>query len=402
VSWEPVDLAADQYAQPSEPPEVFFLYRGKRHAIVGPPESLKTLVAAVLGLEWMRTGRGRCGLVDFEMGPSSARLLLEDLGATAEEVAALYYVTPDGPPEESDLAAMVDAGVTLAVVDAAAGAYDAAGLDDNKRSDVERFGRVWVRPLWQRGCTTVMLDHVVKQADARGRFAIGSERKLGGVDVQLGLEAVRQLHRGGSGTVRVSTLKDRPGHLGRPHVGEFHFTSDPVTHRIEWQFIPSTTEKSEERFRPTALMERASHALEVAGEPLGRTALAKRFDGKREWKFAAIACLLDEGYAHDDDGRITFVHPFTEDNGSLAVPSGSSPGSHPVPKRFPAQFPAPVPPVPPPYEGGTREPAGERRLRLGDPMYVVLLAEAQRDNHITYREAQELNTLHRLVEAATA
>jgi hypothetical protein len=178
MNWQPLNLTADEYAKPTEPPAILgLIYRGKRHGISGPPESAKTLLALAIGLEWYRAGLGRFALIDFEQGAATTRLLLEELGATKDELADIYYVEADAPPTPTDINMMLPAGVTLAIVDAAAGAYDASGLDDNKRADVERFARTWIVPLWQVGCTTLLLDHVVKNSETRGRYAIGSERK---------------------------------------------------------------------------------------------------------------------------------------------------------------------------------------------------------------------------------
>ena len=108
--------------------------------------------------------------------------------------------------------------VTLVVIDAAAGAYDASGLDDNKRQDVERFARAWVRPLFEIGITTLLIDHVTKNTETRGKYMIGSERKLGGVDVHLGLERGRQAahprrlgRRQGPRPQRPRRIPDPPG-----------------------------------------------------------------------------------------------------------------------------------------------------------------------------------------------
>jgi hypothetical protein len=193
-NWQPINLAAPEFDQPTEPPAICgLIYTAKRHALSGPPEAVKTLAALIFGLEHMRTSTGRFALVDFEMGERATRLLLHDLGATLAEIGAVYYVSPDGPPGPEDIGAMTAAGVTLAVIDSAAGAYNVSGLDDYKRADAEEFSRSWVAPLWERGVTTVVLDHVVKNGETRSRYAIGSERKLGAVDVHLGFEPVHPL-----------------------------------------------------------------------------------------------------------------------------------------------------------------------------------------------------------------
>jgi hypothetical protein len=264
MNWQPLDLTADEYAELSEPPVILgLIYRGKRHALSGPPESAKTLVALAVGLEWYRAGLGRFALIDFEQGAATTRLLLEELGATEDELAAVYYVEADAPPTPADINAMLPAGVTLTIIDAAAGAYDASSLDDNKRADVERFRRAWIEPLWRAGCTTILLDHVVKNSETRGRYAIGSERKLGAVDVHLGLEAVTHISRGGRGLIRVTVHKDRPAHLQRPHPCELHLASDPDTHRIAWETRPANADNAALDLPPSQI--KLLEALAVRG-----------------------------------------------------------------------------------------------------------------------------------------
>jgi hypothetical protein len=57
VSWQRIDLSDPQYDRPTEPPAICgLIYRRKRHTISGPPESLKTLLALIFGLEHMRAG----------------------------------------------------------------------------------------------------------------------------------------------------------------------------------------------------------------------------------------------------------------------------------------------------------------------------------------------------------
>ena len=90
------------------------------------------------------------------MGPYATRRLLLDLGFTLDEIRdqVVYYDAP-GEPGPADIAADGRGEASrFVVIDAAAGAYDASGLDDNKRQDVERFARAWVRPLFEIGITS--------------------------------------------------------------------------------------------------------------------------------------------------------------------------------------------------------------------------------------------------------
>jgi hypothetical protein len=239
MNWEPINLVTVEQ-RPSVRPtlgSLRFIYPGRRHVFSGPPESLKTLVAQIETLEVIRAG-GRVVLVDLETGPWDTRDRLRDLGATDDELAAVLYIEPDTPPTEETIAVLVALAPDLVVIDAAAGAYDLAGLDDNKRADVERFASLYVRGFWKAGIATILLDHVVKSTESRGRYAIGSERKLGGCDVHLGFETVKPLHRGSTGLVRVTVHKDRFGHLPRPTWG--CFASSPTPRRTR-SAGPSTT-----------------------------------------------------------------------------------------------------------------------------------------------------------------
>jgi hypothetical protein len=299
MNWVRINLASPEFDGPAEAPYLCgLIYKGKRHTISGPPETAKTLFALILGLEHMRGGHGGFALIDFEMGERAIRLLLEDLGATKNEIADVYYVAAESAPDADDIQDLADANVTLAVVDAAVGAYHVSGLDDGDRGDAERFGLAWIDPLWTRGIASIVIDHVVKNSEARGKYTIGSERKLGRVDVHLGLETVgKQLHRGGSSIVRVTTHKDRPGHLQRPKAGEVHLASDLDSHQITWSFesaAPDANNGNRGGLRPTYYMDRVVEYLSSQHELVPRTAVTDHIGGKKEWVIRAIDCLVSE------------------------------------------------------------------------------------------------------------
>ncbi len=303
MTWQAQNLAAEEFSvAPPAPDLVGLIYRGERHVISGPPEAMKSMFAFIVAIEEIRAG-GKVAILDFELGPAAVRALFVDLGASLEEVASIYYVEPDGPPEPEDIDAMLEESVTLTIIDAAAGAYDVSELDDNARKDAEKFARAWIKPLWKNGVTVILIDHVTKNAETRGRFTIGSERKIGQTRCHLGLEVPegKQLHRGSDGLVRVRVHKDTRGYLQRGIVTELDLHSDPDTHAITWQFRRQVTSQGAD-FRPTGLMEKVSRFLEQHGE-VPRARIEEAGLGKQgKWVRVAIDTLIEEECAAETPG----------------------------------------------------------------------------------------------------
>jgi hypothetical protein len=322
VSWAWLNLDAPEFAEPSEPPTIGgLIYPGLRHVVSGQPESLKTLVALILSLTAQRQDE-LVAHIDLEMGSKRTRTLLEDLGATANEIHDHIYTEGGGPPDRHDLGHLIGNEVALVTIDAAAGAYNATGLDDSTRQDVEKFAAAWIDPLYQHGVATLLIDHVVKNADQRGKWAIGSERKAGQADVHLGLELIgNPLTRGGNALVKVRVHKDRPGWLTRPYAAELALTSDPATHRITWEWKAPASEhaKTSQGWRPTLYMERVSLHLEEHG-PMSRTSIYKAGLGKREYLVHAVDVLLADGNLREDGSRLVPAIPFRHDEAGSRVP----------------------------------------------------------------------------------
>jgi hypothetical protein len=342
MSWAPLDLRTVS-DEPPEPPELGGLvYRGRRHWWSGPPESAKTLVAYAVALEAIRAG-WRVALVDFEMGERDAKARLRDLGATDDNLERFDYYAPDAKPKLADLDAIAERA-QLVIVDAAAGAFDLSGLDENR--EAEKFNTTWVRPLWNAGATTVVLDHVVKNAEARGMFASGHHRKIGGTEVHLGFHATTPLRRGHSGYVTVTAHKDRPG-FHRKTVGTIELHSDPETHAITWAWkaTPASVHEAD-GWRPTVLMERVSRYLETYPEGATRQAVKTAGLGNTKYVLEALNFLISDGYAEQPDtGRrgapVRSVRPFRhEPDGAGTFPNvpdlGTRPNGASVPEAFPS------------------------------------------------------------------
>ncbi len=303
MSWEPIDLAKLEPRLATLPTigGVELVYPGKRHVFSGPPESAKTFATYAIALEEIRCG-GNILLVDFEMGPWDARDRLREMGTTDAELEHVFYIEPETPATAEIIESLASSWTfTLVVIDAAAGAYSLQGLDDNKRGDVERFARIYVQAFWLRGVATIVVDHVVKAAENRGRNPIGSERKLGGADVHLGFETVRALARGGSGLFRIITHKDRFGHLKRPKAAELELCSDPRAHAITWTFSAAGSADAGS-WRPTHLMEKVSRWLELQPDEVSRSDVEKSVTGTGEFVRRALDELIAAGHVAERGG----------------------------------------------------------------------------------------------------
>lgn len=347
-SWQPINLADPEHKIPPEPPAVAgLLYAARRHVISGPPEAAKTLIAYHLLLEALRDG-DKVSIIDFEMGSVAAWRLLHDLGATDDEIQQIHYVEPHQPPTPDALQAIIDHGTRYALIDAAIGAYDTTGLDDNARKDVEEFARLWIRPLWKAGVATILLDHVTKNAETRGRYAIGSERKGGQTDIHLGFEALKQISRGGSGLVKVTVHKDRPAFLHRPTAATLELNSSPHDNAITVDIHTTQTAADDEPWRPTFQMERVSRYLENHSEPVSRTNVETNVKGHSAKTLRqAIDALVEDGYAVEIPGargarNVAIIRPYRQQNN----PTPSTP-SHPVPPRPDGVISTPSAAVPP-------------------------------------------------------
>jgi len=328
-SWRPRNLA-ELEERPLVRPTlggVGFVYPGKRHVFSGERESAKTLAAYAVAVEVLRAG-GRVVVIDFEMGEWDARDRLRELSATAEELARLFYIQPEERATPAVVEALIALEPSLVIIDAAAGAYELQGLDDNKRGEVERFASLYVQPFWRREIATIVIDHVVKDPEKRRGYAIGSERKGGAADVHLGFEAITKLSRGGRGVYKLTTFKDRPTWLRRPTAGELHVESgEGGALRVQFQAAAAEGPGPEDGFRPTVLMERVSRYLEAQSEPVPRSAVEKYVRGSAEYLRLAIDCLVREGYTSEQHGPrnarlLLSVQAFRSDD---LVPT-SSPG----------------------------------------------------------------------------
>lgn len=379
ASWEPINLRHVPDVPPEPPDYLGLVYRGRRHWFSGPPESLKTLVAYIVILVAVRA-RERVALIDFEMGQRDARNRLHEMGATDDDLDLIEFYEPDTAPTKEILQGIAER-CALVVIDAAAGAYQLLGLDENR--DAEKFNARMPDVLWKAGATTIVLDHVVKNPDQRGPWASGHHRKIGGTEVHLGYQAT-PLERGGSAVTRITAHKDRPGfhHRGKGNAGSIAFRSDPETHALTWERKAPGEATSNEWRGPTIYMEAISRYLEKNG-PTSRSRTYNEVPGNKQRKVDAVACLLDQAFVSVDESgsKLRSVRPFRHEE---PVPGGSQvrSGTKSEPESAGSPVPKPFPTVP--------EPASTPGS-LGSPSYKEGTGNGELDD-------TELERLHSLGE----
>ena len=320
--WEPVDLSGvltgtnliDPPSVLTRDDDVPMLYPGRVNAFFGEPESLKTFLA-LLGAA-QELGRGKHVVyADYEDAERSAVERLRALGTKDEDILSSfsYFGSPHpllDDKEELLLSELIDqkGPVTLAVFDGVTAAMAAGGLNPNEGTDVTGFYGAAPRWFADNGAAVLLLDHVPKDKTGRGRWAIGSERKLSGLDgVAYTLKVVKPFGRGNRrGKVQVTIAKDRPGYVSE-HEGQgravatFEPQSTPDG-RIEPYLLPPEEAGENGSFRPTTLMERVSRTLEDAAKPLSASQVRQRTTGNNQYIGKALDRLVEEGYVESRSG----------------------------------------------------------------------------------------------------
>lgn len=202
------------------------IYPGKTHLFQGETESGKTWLALVAAVEVLEAG-GRVLWVDYE---DTARTLAGRLWALRVDPALwarVDYINPTGPLRGKDgvahtggaahLAGLLRANTYgLAVIDGLSVAMGVEGLDMNSANDVGAFYGRLPNVLAAHGASVLLLTHVTKNAETRGKYALGSQAWNSNVSgAAYGVEVRRSWSRAKldpvEGLVHVKVAKDRPG-----------------------------------------------------------------------------------------------------------------------------------------------------------------------------------------------
>lgn len=337
-TWRPRDLTdvLDGTYKPPAPEigrrndGIGLFYGGRMHSVVGESEGGKTWFALMVVASELAAGNAVV-FIDFEDDAPGVVGRLLALGADRQHIRERFaYIRPEDPltmgfNRQEIGQAMHDLRPTFVPVDGVTEGMAMHGMELKDNTDVAKFGRLLLRPIAEFGAAVATLDHVVKDKEGRGRYAIGGVHKLNGINGAMYiLENRSPFGVGLTGRTTVRIAKDRPGQLRRhalPHASGLHWFADFVLKSHDETFAEAALYppvEDEGPFRPTAVMKKISDALTDPKEPMTVRAIDARVGGNKGVQAAALACLVDEGYVQVDPGPNrsklhTLLKPFEED-----------------------------------------------------------------------------------------
>lgn len=337
-TWSSVDLTAilDGNYTPQQPEllttvsGLALLYRGLVHSFYGESESGKSWVA-LLACAQVLASDGRATFIDFESDPVTVITRLKALGLSPEQIKRGFtYKRPEIAPRPDDPAwlDLMDTDDDIVIVDGVTEALTVFGTKSVDNDEVAAWMRAFPRAIATKtNAAVVLIDHVTKSKDDRGRFALGAQAKLSGITgAAYAVEPISVVAPGQKGQLALRVTKDRPGSI-RAFAGTYR-ASDRTQHAativldsdgnglIEASVLDADqaeqlrVERKLERdsFRPTALMEKVSRFLEVNGES-SQNVIKQEVDGKNDYIVKALECLVDEGFVSRFKGaRGAFIH----------------------------------------------------------------------------------------------
>lgn len=329
-SWSEVDAWAYLRGQVDEqPPTVLarndghcLLYRGKVSSIAGEPESGKGWFAMLACLQAMAAGQ-HVVYVDFEDGPRLAYARLRALKVPDHIIAGqFHYVHPTEPLLSAKAGgktashfvevlwrvhADLQGDLSLIVFDGITEALSNQGLQPNANDEVSQWFTNVPRYYARHTKAAVLLvDHVVKSTDNRGRYAVGAGAKLAAIDgSQFTVELRKAFARNRSGVVRINVTKDRPGFVREVAVGSGHtqavadmiVTADDEDGKLALTLVPPDIKVSEDgKVTPTGIEGQIVKYMRRVKGSRSRAHILSQITGRTQTKHTAFNNMLDQGW----------------------------------------------------------------------------------------------------------
>jgi hypothetical protein len=347
-SWTPVDLAGflDGSYKPEEATMfvrtdgVGLIYPGLVHDFHGESESGKSLVAQAICAGLIMDGQ-EVVYLDFESGPGPMAQRMLSFGLTPDQVMEKFiYVRPELNPyaltETEAFKALLSRRPALVILDGVTDALVQFGAGSDSNDEITKWHRYVPRTIADRTkAAIILIDHVVKSSESRGRFAIGGQAKLATIDgASYAVEITEPIGKGMRGLIVLRVGKDRPGTI-RPECGAWRASDrsqeavrvvidssrDPG--RIRWEFLPPESSVNDAPVDPAerrrrylgGAMERASRVIEERGRMRRadlKAYLISRFDTDARVAEDAVAALIVDGFLGFDRGHVELTNVYRQ------------------------------------------------------------------------------------------
>lgn len=340
-TWRPVDL--EPILTGTYEPEIpsllprsddqHLLYSGRVHSLHGESESGKSLVAQAETARLIKTGTPVL-YIDFESDAHAVVGRLMEMGCTAHQIREDFdYIRPDNDPrkfahEREELFAVLRTAFTLIVIDGVTDALGIFGAGSTDNDEIAAFMRTFPRMLARKtGAAVVLIDHVTKDAESRGRYALGGQAKMNALDGSaFVVEVTEPIGRGMRGVISLRVAKDRPGGV-RPYAGTFRKSdrtqeaarvvvdstggSIEVTVEAPMSHVGDTPKPG--GFRPSIVMEKVSDFLAKTEGGVSWRTIKDALGGNEPTLRKAVALLDAEGFITVETGaRNAQIHSLTK------------------------------------------------------------------------------------------
>jgi len=192
------------------------IYEGRVHSIYGESESGKSWIAQIATAECLKNDK-KVIYIDFESDASDVVTRLKALGVSRANLLQYFsYIRPEGARDADDpywQAILEPNSATLIIIDGVTESLTMWGGESKDNDAITRWMRLFPRTVaTASGAAVVLIDHITKNAETRGRFAIGGQAKLATIDGAAYLvEPLEALAPGRTGTLTMRVTKDRPG-----------------------------------------------------------------------------------------------------------------------------------------------------------------------------------------------
>lgn len=225
-SWSPIDLGPylDGTIVRPEPTVgvaradgLRLLYPGKEHSVIGEMESGKSWFSLACVAAELLSGNTVVYVHFEEDDPADTVDRLRSLQVPAYQIRSQFlFIGPHAPATPERIARLADRRPTLVVLDGQNEGMILHGQEIREEGGAGEFRNLLIKPWTAVGAAVLACDHVTKDKENRGRYAIGSIHKGNALNGSLiVLENAEPFGRGERGMSRVYVTKDRPGHLRR-------------------------------------------------------------------------------------------------------------------------------------------------------------------------------------------